>query len=94
MLVTVEIVKERILHLISRVRATQHVLSQVKVVGCKRATVKVGYCLYYVSASPTMSQGIWFPRHISELDMCNHILTKLEPELDMNHPGWSDQEYR
>jgi len=41
-----------------------------------------------------MCQGVWFPRHISELDKCNHILTKLEPELDMNHPGWSDKEYR
>lgn len=36
----------------------------------------------------------WFPRHISELDLCNNILTKLEPELDMDHPGWSDHEYR
>jgi len=36
----------------------------------------------------------WFPRHISELDHCNHILTKFEPELDMTHPGWSDQAYR
>jgi len=76
-LVTVEIVKERILPLISKVRGTEEV-QEVKVVGCKRATVK----------------GVWFPRHISELDKCNHILTKLEPELDMNHPGWSDKEYR
>ena len=38
--------------------------------------------------------GCWFPRHVSELDECNHLLTKFEPELDMTHPGWSDQEYR
>ena len=32
--------------------------------------------------------------HISELDVCNHILSKFEPDLDSNHPGFSDVEYR
>lgn len=36
----------------------------------------------------------WFPRHASELDNCNHLMTKYEPDLDMNHPGFSDKEYR
>ena len=39
-------------------------------------------------------KGIWFPRHVSDLDNCNHLCLKMEPELDMTHPGWSDQEYR
>lgn len=36
----------------------------------------------------------WFPKHASELDNCNHLMTKYEPELDMNHPGFADKEYR
>lgn len=36
----------------------------------------------------------WFPRHASDLDNCNHLMTKYEPDLDMNHPGFADQEYR
>ena len=36
----------------------------------------------------------WFPRHASELDSCNHLMTKYEPDLDMNHPGFADKEYR
>ncbi|XP_049541769.1 tyrosine 3-monooxygenase [Anopheles darlingi] len=36
----------------------------------------------------------WFPKHASELDNCNHLMTKYEPDLDMNHPGFADQVYR
>lgn len=37
---------------------------------------------------------IYFPRHISELDNCNHLLVKFEPELDSTHLGFGDLEYR
>ncbi|CAK9797339.1 Tyrosine 3-monooxygenase [Anthophora quadrimaculata] len=36
----------------------------------------------------------WFPRHAADLDNCNHLMTKYEPDLDMNHPGFADKEYR
>uniref|UniRef100_A0A0K0EZB1 Phenylalanine-4-hydroxylase (inferred by orthology to a human protein) n=1 Tax=Strongyloides venezuelensis TaxID=75913 RepID=A0A0K0EZB1_STRVS len=35
----------------------------------------------------------WFPKHISELDKCMHVVTKYEPTEDPRHPGYGDIEY-
>ncbi|XP_053717275.1 tyrosine hydroxylase 2 [Synchiropus splendidus] len=36
----------------------------------------------------------WFPRHIKDLNKCNLLITKFNPDMDELHPGYSDPEYR
>ncbi|XP_065319215.1 tyrosine 3-monooxygenase-like isoform X2 [Gordionus sp. m RMFG-2023] len=47
-----------------------------------------------VSDEMDSKKDIWVPKHISDLDLCNHILVKFEPELHCSHPGFADKEYR
>ncbi|XP_033101668.1 tyrosine 3-monooxygenase-like [Anneissia japonica] len=36
----------------------------------------------------------WFPRKTTDLDKCNHLMSHFEPDLDHDHPGFSDKAYR
>lgn len=47
--------------------------------------------------SPLVTEStteIWIPQHISELDRCQHLQLKIQPELQTDHPGFHDQIYR
>ncbi|KAG8578391.1 hypothetical protein GDO81_010474 [Engystomops pustulosus] len=35
-----------------------------------------------------------FPRKVQDLDMCQHLSMKFEPDFDKDHPGFGDQEYK
>ncbi|CAH8644046.1 unnamed protein product [Heterobilharzia americana] len=37
---------------------------------------------------------VWYPKHISDLDNCRHLLLKFQPELQTDHPGFHDKAYR
>ncbi|CAD5211390.1 unnamed protein product [Bursaphelenchus okinawaensis] len=36
---------------------------------------------------------VWYPKHISDLDKCAHVVVKYEPTEDPKHPGYGDKAY-
>lgn len=59
-----------------------------------RQTASFGSVAVLAENNTVNVKAPWFPKHASELDNCNHLMTKYEPDLDMNHPGFADQVYR
>ncbi|KAI4530260.1 hypothetical protein MG293_020116 [Ovis ammon polii] len=37
---------------------------------------------------PRPPEVLWFPRKVSELDKCHHLVTKFDPDLDLDHPAY------
>ncbi|KAM4748829.1 tyrosine 3-monooxygenase-like [Rhinophrynus dorsalis] len=35
-----------------------------------------------------------FPKKLKDLDKCHHLINKFEPNLDQDHPGFDDPEYK
>ena len=40
-----------------------------------------------INYSPPVSVTVpWFPRQIKDLDRCNLLITKFDPDMDQDHP--------
>ncbi|GIY56661.1 tyrosine 3-monooxygenase [Caerostris extrusa] len=53
-----------------------------------------GIYLHGIPREELVLKEIWFPKHISDLDKCTHVLSHLEPDLESDHPGFNDVIYR
>ena len=66
----------------------------IQLIRALRQTNAFGSLSLLSSENSVNVKAPWFPKHASDLDNCNHLMTKYEPDLDMNHPGFADKEYR
>ncbi|XP_063717795.1 tyrosine 3-monooxygenase-like [Symsagittifera roscoffensis] len=47
-----------------------------------------------VSKNITITEEVWYPRSILELNKCKNVLSSFDPSLDKDHPGFNDVVYR
>ncbi|XP_075251787.1 tyrosine 3-monooxygenase-like [Convolutriloba macropyga] len=47
-----------------------------------------------LSKNVTVKEEIWYPRCVDDLNNCKNVLSSYEPNLDRDHPGFNDVNYR
>ncbi|TGZ68397.1 hypothetical protein CRM22_004269 [Opisthorchis felineus] len=93
-----------ILHLETR-RASKSIATNSCFLQLKCETVQFDSVIYRLQLEPFVSsikildsvednEDRWIPHHISDLDKCQHLLTKYQPELQTDHPGFHDEIYK
>ncbi|XP_071791966.1 tyrosine 3-monooxygenase-like [Asterias amurensis] len=96
-----EMTKTKLIHVESRASAANdgfEFLVQVDAKSCivrsLLASLKKTVDSVVLHTEEVPKRAIWFPRHISDLDKCTHLTMSYEPDLDNDHPGFTDKEYR
>ncbi|CDQ64315.1 unnamed protein product [Oncorhynchus mykiss] len=60
-----------------------------------RCEVHISVTDIFINSLKRVAENVpWFPRKIRDLDKCNLLITKYDPDMDQDHPGFSDPEYR